>query len=59
MSIPFILQICALVCMVIAAFNLFQNPPSPRVSWGWLGMAFWFLSFMVETIGLHQASSIH
>lgn len=58
MSIPFFLQICALVCMIFAAFNLFQTPPR-KPQWGWLGMAFWFLSFMVETFGLHQASSIH
>jgi steroid 5-alpha reductase family enzyme len=54
--LPFFLQLAALLCMVFAAFNLF---PNGKVQWGWLGLAFWVCSFMVETIGLHQASSIH
>lgn len=56
LTIPFLLQVLALLCMVFAAFNLF---PTSKVTWGWLGLLFWFLSFMVEAIGLHPAGGVH
>ena len=52
---PLLLQIAALVCVIFAAFGLFPT----KVQWGWLGLAFWFLSFMLGGIWLHQASSMH
>jgi hypothetical protein len=54
--IPLILQICALICLVFAAFSLFQAPPN-RPVWGWLGMALWLLSLMVSGIALHPIAS--
>jgi uncharacterized protein (DUF486 family) len=56
MTVPFLLQICALVFMTFAAFNLF---PNSKVSWMPLSLVFWFLSFMIEAIGLHQAGAVH
>jgi hypothetical protein len=54
--VPFILQLCALVCLILAAFGLF---PNGKVQWGWLGLAFWVLSFMLSVAELHQASAVH
>jgi len=53
--VPLILQIFALICLVFAAFNLFQAPPNKPV-WGWLGMALWLLSLMVSGIQLHAVN---
>lgn len=37
------LHIVAIILLVLAAVNI----PAPRVSLGWLGMAFWALSEIV------------
>ena len=55
---PFVLQCAALFCFLCAAFNWFTSPP-PKPQWGWLGMSFWVASFMLDFVGLHQATSIH
>lgn len=55
-SLPFVLQLIALILVLLAALNI---PSNSRISWGWLGLAFWFLSFMLGGFVLHQASSIH
>lgn len=47
-----IIQICALICLVFAAFNLFTAPPN-KPQWGWLGMALWLFSLMVGTLSIH------
>lgn len=47
--IPFILQVAALVCLLLAVLGRGEVP------WGWLGMFLWLLSLMVTTIGLHPA----
>ena len=56
MTVPFLLQICALIFMVFAAFNMF---PNSKVAWMPLSFVFWFLSFMIEAIGLHPAGGVH
>jgi len=43
MSLSFLLQIVALVCLILAAIGV----PSSRVSLGWLGMALWLCALMV------------
>jgi len=53
--IPLILQIGALICLIFAAFSLFQGPPN-RPQWGWLGLALWLLSLMVSGIQLHAVN---
>jgi hypothetical protein len=53
--LPLIIQIVALLCLIFAAFNLFQGPPN-KPNWGWLGMALWLLSLMVSGVVLHAAS---
>lgn len=52
--LPLIIQIFALICLVFAAFNLFQAPPNKPV-WGWLGMALWLFSLMITAVELHAA----
>jgi hypothetical protein len=54
--IPFIIQLIALICLLIAALNLLQ--PS-RVLYGWLGLFFWLLSLMVGVIDLHPTLGAH
>lgn len=44
-----ILMVFAFVFLAVAACNI--NPP--RVSLGWLGMAFWALSIIFSGIGSH------
>lgn len=56
--LPLLLQIIALVCLFFAAFGLFASPPNKPV-WGWLGMALWLLSLMVNGITLHATAGIH
>jgi hypothetical protein len=51
--LPLLLQVAAAVCLLFAAFNLFQSPPNKPV-WGWLGMFLWLISLMVSGIELHQ-----
>ena len=41
MSLNLFLQVLALVCLVLAAFN---TPSPSRLSFGWLGMALWMLT---------------
>jgi hypothetical protein len=50
-----IIQIIAVVCLIFAAFRLFQNqpPPNQRPEWGWLGMALWLFSLIVSGIEIH------
>ncbi len=48
MSVNLFLQVLALVCLFLAAFNC---PTPPRVSLGWLGMALWMLTIIFG--GLH------
>lgn len=55
-GVPFFLQVAALVFTIFAAFGLF---PNAKVSWGWLGFAFWILSFMIGALALHQATALH
>ena len=50
--VTLVIQIAALICLLFAAFNLFQAPPNKPV-WGWLGMFLWLLSLMVSGIQLH------
>ena len=50
--IPFILQLMALACFLIAACNWF-TAPAPKPVWGWLGMFFLLLSWMVSGISFH------
>lgn len=50
--VPFILQLCALLCLAFAAFNLFTGP-APKPAWGWLGMLLWLASLMVSNVVLH------
>ena len=59
-TIPFVLQLLALVFMLFAAFNWFP-PKSGKPVWGWLSLALWMLSFMIAgfSIGLHQAGPVH
>ncbi len=53
--IPLILQICAAICLFLAAFNLLQSPPN-KPAWGWLGMFLWLVSLMVTGITLHAVN---
>lgn len=41
MAINLFLQVLALVCLALAAFNV---PVLPRIAWGWLGMFLWMLT---------------
>jgi hypothetical protein len=50
MSLSFLLQIVALVCLFCASFSV--NPP--RVGLGWMGMALWLLSLMVGGVVLRS-----
>lgn len=54
MNVILIIQIFALVCLFLAALNLF---PKPRLTWGWLGMFLWLLSLMIGSFSLH--TTIH
>ena len=36
-----------LIALVLVIFEAFHLPPHPRVSWGWLGLAFWLASMLV------------
>ena len=42
------LDLIAFVFLVFQAFNVF---PTPRVSWGWLGLALFVLSFLAPVLG--------
>ena len=42
-------QIVALILLVLAALSF---PPTPRVSLGWLGLAFFVLSFVWQGLKL-------
>jgi hypothetical protein len=53
--VTLIIQIAALLCLLFAAFRLFQSPPS-KPDWGWLGMFLWLLSLMVSGIELHATT---
>jgi hypothetical protein len=53
---PFVIQVAALVCFIFAAFNLFATP---KVNWGWLGLALWLFSLMVSGIELHPTMGVH
>lgn len=53
-----IIQICALVCLIFAAFNLFTSP-APKPQWGWLGMALWLFSLMVSGFQIHATYGAH
>jgi len=53
--ITLVIQIAALICLLFAAFNLFQAPPN-KPNWGWLGMFLWLLSLMVSGIQLHATT---
>jgi len=44
--VPFILQLIALACFFIAAMGWF-TAPAPRPFWGWLGLFFLLLSWML------------
>ena len=44
-----ILMVFAFVLIVLAAFNV---PAPPRLSLGWLGMAFWALSILLGSVHL-------
>lgn len=46
MSLSFLLQIVALICLICASLSV--NPP--RVGLGWMGMAVWLLSLMVSGV---------
>lgn len=48
MSISFLLEIVALVCLILAAIGI----PASRVSLGWLGMALWLAALMVGGVVL-------
>ncbi len=48
--LPFIIQVIALICLFCAALGF---SPSPKVQWGWMGLALWLLSLMVSVISLH------
>ncbi len=39
----FWLRLVGLICLLLAAA---KAPESPRVSWGWLGLALWALSVL-------------
>jgi hypothetical protein len=53
-GLVFVLQVIALVCLFIAAMGWF-TAPAPRPIWGWLGMFFWLLSWMIGGATLHNA----
>lgn len=55
-AVPLILQIIALVFVLLAGLSV---PVRAPFQWGWLGMFFWFLSFMIGSFFLHSASAIH
>jgi hypothetical protein len=44
------LLIVAFILFVLAALNV---PTGPRVSIGWLGLAFWVLSLLIENRAFH------
>jgi hypothetical protein len=44
MGIGLALILIAFVLALLEAFHLLANP---RVSWGWLGIAFWFASLLI------------
>lgn len=48
--LPFLLQIVALVCLLLATFSF---PTPGRYAWFPAGMFFWLLSLMVSGIVLH------
>lgn len=42
-----ILMAFALVLLILAAFNVGQHP---RVTLGWLGMAFWAAAYLISAV---------
>ena len=44
MGIGLVLILIAFVLVLLEAFHLV---PHPRVSWGWLGLAFWLASMLI------------
>jgi len=36
-----------LIAFVLALLEAFHLLPNPRVSWGWLALAFWFASLLI------------
>jgi len=44
LGIPLVFILIAFVLALLEAFHLL---PTPRVNWGWLGIAFWFASLLV------------
>lgn len=48
MSLSFLLQIVALVCLILAAIGV----PASRVQLGWLGLALWLAALMVGGVVL-------
>jgi hypothetical protein len=48
--VPFLLQVVALVCLLLAALNV---PSRGRIQWFAAGMFLWLLSLMVSGIELH------
>ena len=42
MSVSFLLELVALVCLILAAIGV----PATRISLGWLGMALWLAALM-------------
>jgi hypothetical protein len=55
-NIAFIIQLFALVFLFMQAFAV---RPSPRVVWGWLGLALWLLSLMIGVFTLHPTAGVH
>lgn len=49
--LPFLLQVIALVCLLLATLSF--PPPGGRFAWFPAGMFFWLLSLMVSAIQLH------
>jgi hypothetical protein len=39
--------ILILIAFVLALLEAFHLMPHPRVSWGWLAIAFWFASLLI------------
>ena len=48
------IQIAAIICFLGAAFNA-QVPKARPIGWGWVGLALWLFSLMLDHFGVHPA----
>ena len=48
--IAFILALIAVFCFLLAAYGAVRNPPAPPWHFGWLGLAFLTVAWMIELI---------